>query len=109
MDANELCAAEQSQRPQEPNIKGDFMMTGIGTSFGTCDAEPSRSTHGDEDRIQVGRGENQRANDEPKLPKGYRHIRSAIEAVLECSHELVSGPPHSRIQRRLFLFRGGAE
>lgn len=85
------------------------MMTGIGTSFGICDAEPSRSTRGDEDRIQVGRGENQCANDEPKLPKGYRHIRSAIEAVLECSYEPVSGPPHSRIRRRLFLFRAGAE
>ena len=51
----------------------------------------NQSTHSDTEKFNVNRVGRHSAKDEPKLPKGYRHIRSAIEAVLECSGEHLSG------------------
>jgi hypothetical protein len=59
--------------------------TGSGTSFDTLDPGPNRNAVGDEYPSQSGRSEERWTNDEPRLPKNYRHIRGAIEAVLECS------------------------
>lgn len=60
-----------------------------GTPFATCEVGERRTrTHNEE--FKVNRVQRQCTN-EPKLPKGYRHIRSAIEAVLECAREHVSG------------------
>lgn len=61
--------------------------TAIGTSRETPDARSGRGVRGGEDRFWVSGGENQFTNDEPRLPKGYRYIRSAVEAVLECLGE----------------------
>ncbi|PYY03697.1 MAG: hypothetical protein DMG64_06875 [Acidobacteria bacterium] len=64
--------------------------SGTGRLFATCAAGRNRSTRRDNQELKVSRPERQSTNQEPKLPKGYRHIRSAIEAVLECSGEHVS-------------------
>lgn len=73
----------------------DFTMlrddeTASGTPSETCDPRSSRGARRDEDRLRLDGSENDYTNDEPRLPKGYRHIRSAIEAVLECSGEWTS-------------------
>jgi len=63
--------------------------TATGTSVETCNAGPSRSARREEARSQVSGGEKQCTNNQPRLPKDY-HIRSAIEAVLECLAEHIS-------------------
>jgi hypothetical protein len=64
--------------------------SGTGGFFATCEVGQNRGPRGDNQELKASRAERQSTNDEPKLPKGYRHIRSAIEAVLECSGEHVS-------------------
>lgn len=44
-------------------------------------------TRADDQEFKVGWAEGKCTKDEPKLPKGYRDIRSAIEAVLEYAGE----------------------
>jgi hypothetical protein len=61
-----------------------------GTGGCFCEVGRSRSTRGTNQNLKVNRTQKQSTNEEPKLPKEYRHIRSAIEAVLECSGEQVS-------------------
>lgn len=63
---------------------------GTGGCFTTCDVGRSRSTRGTNQELEVNRTQRRSTNEEPELPKEYRHIRSAIEAVLECSGEQVS-------------------
>ena len=62
-----------------------------GTSFAAREVGRDPSTCSDAREFKVSRVERQCTNDEPRLPKGYRHIRSAVEAVLECAGEHVSG------------------
>ena len=56
----------------------------------------NRGTRGDNRELKISRAKRQSTNEEPKLPKGYRHIRSAIEAVLACAGEHVQADLHSR-------------
>jgi hypothetical protein len=70
-------------------------------TFATCKMGGNRSTRGDDQEFKVSRVEKQCTNDEPRLPKGYRHIRSAIEAVLECSANAFQADLHSRTRRSL--------
>lgn len=63
---------------------------GTGGFFTTCEAGRSWSTRGTNQELKVTRTQRQSTTEKPELPKEYRHIRSAIEAVLECSGEDVS-------------------
>lgn len=62
-----------------------------GASFAVCQVERNRRARTHNEEFKVNRVGRQSMNDEPRLPNGYQHIRSAIEAVLECAGEHVSG------------------
>jgi hypothetical protein len=62
-----------------------------GTSFGACQVERNQRTRTENEEFKISSVEGQFMNEEPRLPKGYRHIHSAVEAVLECAGEHVSG------------------
>lgn len=70
--------------------------SGTGGLFAPCELDRNGGSGADNRKLKISRAERQFTNEKPELPKGYRHIRSAIEAVLECSGEHVQADLHSR-------------